>query len=131
MLKKSEVATIQVPHYDELSVKALYPMFTKDAEMMSYFPDKYPPGKGPGREYFFNILNTKHPDYLEQVMAHANKQRISAEGEDMKKQSIKISEYWEEQLASMPYLSRKYPTFFPLFLILCLLQRRTAKPCTY
>ena len=65
LLKKAEVRYIQVPHYDELSVKALYPMFAKDVEMMSYFPDKYPTGKGPPREYFFNVLNTKHPDYLE------------------------------------------------------------------
>ena len=31
LFKKSEIATIQVPHYDELSVKALYPQFVKDA----------------------------------------------------------------------------------------------------
>ena len=64
---------IQVTHYDELSVKAMYPMFLKDAEMMQYFPDKYPKGKGAPREYFFNVLNTVHPDYLQQVMDHANK----------------------------------------------------------
>ena len=40
--------------------------------MMSYFPDKYPKGKGPPRDYFFNVLNTLHTDYLAQVMAHAN-----------------------------------------------------------
>ena len=68
LLKKAEVQQIQVPYYDELSVKALYPQFAKDAEFMKYFPDKYPVGKGPPREYFFNVLNTLHPDYLAQVM---------------------------------------------------------------
>ena len=46
---------------------------------------KYPKDKGPPREYFFNILNTLYPDYLQQIMAHASKQRMSAEGEDNKK----------------------------------------------
>ena len=48
-------------------------MFAKDAEMMQFFPDTYPKGKGPPRKYFFDVLNTIHPDYLAQVMTHANK----------------------------------------------------------
>ena len=62
-----------MPHYDELSVKNLYPQFSKDAEFMALFPDSYPKGKGPPRDYFFNVLNTMHRDYLEQVIEHANK----------------------------------------------------------
>ena len=73
---------------------------------MAHFPDKCPKGKGPPRDYFFNVLNTLHPDYLKQVMDHANKQRMTSEGENMQRQSIKISEYWEEQLKAMPYLSQ-------------------------
>ena len=106
-MKKADIRYIQVPKYDELSVKNIYPMFAKDAQFMSYFPDSYPKGKGPPRDYFFNILNTLHPDYLQQVMSHASKQRMTAEGEAMKSETIDISKYWEEQLAAMPYLSRK------------------------
>ena len=65
LLKKVDVRPIQVPKYDELSVKAIYPMFAKDAQFMSYFPDTYPKGKGAPRDYFFNVLNTLHPDYLQ------------------------------------------------------------------
>ena len=36
----------------------------KDSVFMSYFPDTYAKGKGPPRDYFFNILNTQQPDYL-------------------------------------------------------------------
>ena len=64
LLKMLDVRFINVPSYDEISVKAMYPMFKKDAEMMQYFPDKYSAGKGPPRDYFFPILNTVHPDYL-------------------------------------------------------------------
>ena len=73
LMKKADVRTIEVPHYEEISVKALYPDLKKDATMMSYLPDKYPAGKSPPREYFFNILNTLYPEYLHEVMLHANK----------------------------------------------------------
>ena len=80
LLKKSEVQPIKVPFYDELSVKALWPQFAKDKKMNIYFPDKFAKDKGPPREYFFNILNTIYPEYLQQIMAHASKERMAADG---------------------------------------------------
>ena len=56
LMKKSQVQKVSVPHYDELSVKSLWPQFSKDKEFTQYFPDKYPVGKGPPRQYFFDIL---------------------------------------------------------------------------
>ena len=64
-MRKSMVKYIDVPHYDELSVKNLYSEFKTDEKFMRFFADKYPDGKGPSREYFFNILNTIYPDYLD------------------------------------------------------------------
>ena len=54
LLKKVDVLTIEVPRYDELSVKNIYPQFKKDPIIMNYFPDHYPANKGPPRDYFFN-----------------------------------------------------------------------------
>ena len=108
LLKKAEVKFIEVPHYEELSVKKMYPLMAKDPQFMSLFPDKYPIGKAPPRDYFFNILHTLHADYLQQCIAHATKQRVSSEGVAMKDATIRMSEYWSEQLDAMPYLSRKY-----------------------
>ena len=63
-------------------------------------------------------------------MTHANKQRMTLEGERMKNEAIDITQYWEEQLAAMPYLSRKSP--FPYFSspISIFVQRRTARRST-
>ena len=61
------MVTIEVPHYEELSVKNIYPSMKKDPDFQSYFPDKYPKGKAPPREYFFNVLHTLQPDYLTHV----------------------------------------------------------------
>ena len=70
-------------------------------------------------EYFFNVLNTVHPQYLEQVMDHANKQRHTAEGADMKQQSIHISQYWDEQLKAMPYLTCKFRLLSICLILFC------------
>ena len=47
LLKKQAVTTIEVPHYDELSVKRLWPQYKKDPEFQKYFPDVFPGDKGP------------------------------------------------------------------------------------
>ena len=74
---------------------------------IQFFPDDFAERRGPSRDYFFDILNTLYPDYMVKIMAHANKERHSATGEGMKNESIAISQSWQEQLKSMPYLSRK------------------------
>ena len=75
--------------------------------MNIYFPDKFAKDKGPPREYFFNILNTIYPEYLQKIMGHASKERMAADGSNNLIDSIKISKYWEEELRAMPYLLRK------------------------
>ena len=79
LLKKDQVKEITVPKYDELSVKSIYPLFKKDAVMMKYFPDVYPKGKGPPREYFFNVLNTIYPDFLQQLLEHVERSAAAAD----------------------------------------------------
>ena len=49
---------------------------------MKYFPKKLAQGRLPDWEYFFNIMNTFHPKYVEQIIKHANEQRNSVAGED-------------------------------------------------
>lgn len=130
LLRKSEVKPIMVPQYDELSVKRLFPEFKKDAQFMAYFPDHYPPSRGPPREYFFNVMNTLQPDYLANIMQHASKERMSTQGEDMKNQSIEISDFWFDALKEMPYLSRKCPVNSAFSSSSFIIQRRTARRCT-
>lgn len=79
LLPIAECRFINVPKYDELSVKGIYPLFQEDAEMMQYFPDAYPTGKGPTRDYFFTILNTVYPEYLAGLIKHANNVRNASD----------------------------------------------------
>ena len=72
LLRLDQVRRINVPLYDELSVGNLWPMFKDDAQFMKYFPNKLAQGRLPDREYFFNIMNTFHSNYVEQIIKHAN-----------------------------------------------------------
>ena len=76
--KKNEVKYIHVPAYDELSVKNLWQDLKDDPTFKVYFQDEYPDGRYPARDYFFNILNTVYPEYMKQIMDHANNERFTA-----------------------------------------------------
>jgi len=52
---------IDVPKYNEFSVKNLYKNLLSLENMEKYFPDKYPKGRLCDREYMFNVANTLHP----------------------------------------------------------------------
>ena len=68
LLELSEVRYVNVPLYDELSVKKFYPMFLHDEEVMSYLPDARQDGRKPDRTYFFNLLNTLKPEYMRNII---------------------------------------------------------------
>ena len=89
-----EVKFVQVPKFDELSVVNLQDMLKEDDDFMMYFPDKLPKGRNPGREYFFNILNTLKPEYLAHLIEHASKQRYTGANEDRKNETIEITDEW-------------------------------------
>jgi hypothetical protein len=63
---------------------------------MLFFPDLLPKNRYPARQYFFDVLNTIHPDYLKQVVDHASKQRMSMDGVDLKNDAIEITDEWME-----------------------------------
>ena len=81
LLSNNEVKPVNVPLYDELSVKKFYPMVLDDKEVMKYLPDPTPDIRLPDRKYFFNILNTVKPEYMKNVIEFANNQRMSGQAE--------------------------------------------------
>ena len=57
-------------------------------------PDPTPDQRIPDREYFWNVLNTVHPEYLKKVLDHANEQRMAAKDVKMSEQLIDVSDAW-------------------------------------
>lgn len=82
LLRLDEVKRINVPFFDELSVKNIYPQVKDDPDIASHFCKETESGRLPEREYFFNVVNTHQPEYMKLLVDHALKQRNSAEGQE-------------------------------------------------
>ena len=109
LLRLDKVTRINVPMYDELAVGKLWPMFKDDAQFMRFFPTKMATGRLPDREYTFNIMNTFHPKYVEQIIKHANEQRNSVAGEAQANEAIEVTDEWGDTLNAIPFKSCKQP----------------------
>ena len=108
LLPLSEVKHINVPFYDELSVKDLWPQMQGHADFMRFFPAQFPKGRLPDRAYMFNILNTVMPGYVTEIISHANKVRATQQHKAEQEQVITVTDDWYEKLTSIPFVSRKF-----------------------
>ena len=87
----ADVRFINPPNWDEIGVKNLYGKVTAQPEMSRYFPDKFPKGSQCDKSYFFNVWNTVMPSQVKQVIDHANSQRYTVKGEEVKNNSIVLT----------------------------------------
>ena len=108
LLRLDQVKRICVLLYDELAVIKLWPMMKHDAKMVKFFPTKMAKNRVPDREYFFNILNTFHGEYLQKLITHAQFQRNESEGIAKAKETIEITDEWWNTLNSVPFVSCKH-----------------------
>ena len=107
LLPLADVKWIEVPKYQELSVVNIFPRFKKDAEVMSYIPDRLPKGRLPDRVYFFNVLHTIHPEFVKEMVTVANNNRHEAKSASVADGVIKVSDEWWQKLTEIPFVSGK------------------------
>lgn len=71
MLKQSELNQINIPRYDELSVKRIYSMVIKKLpEIEPYFPT-YEKGVYPTNRFFWTILSSLKKEMVDQLLKEA------------------------------------------------------------
>jgi hypothetical protein len=90
LLKTKEVTICNPPHYDEISVSNLYKHCILMPNMMDHFPDNYPKGRNCGREYFFTILSSLHPNYTNELILKCKKDRYTLNDDEQKNEAILI-----------------------------------------
>ena len=103
---------------------------------MKYIPDVTMESRVPARDYFWNILNTVHPEYVKNVIEHANNLRMKANDETKPAEFIEVSEQWWQKLNAVPFVSCKWIashltfliTFITLFLFFNRAQRENGAP---
>ena len=106
LLELCKVIHCNVPKYDELSVKKFWPLLQSDVAFMLYMPDPTPDGGLPDREYFWNVLNTLQTAYVQQLIAHANAQRMTLQEKADGADAIEISDEWWQKLNALPFVSQ-------------------------
>ena len=55
---------VNVPRYDELSVRKFWPILRQDKTFMKFMPDKDNTQIFPERDYFWNVANTVQNGYV-------------------------------------------------------------------
>ena len=55
----------------------------------------------------YNVWNTKYPDDVRDVIAHANTVRYSVTAEKVKDETILITQEWQREIESLPFLSKQ------------------------
>ena len=107
-LRQNEINRMEVPCYQEISVKNLYEDAIKDEILAKYLPSKEQlSGRLPEREFFFGLLCTLRNQYMKDIIAEAHKARYTVADDDAKKQGIVISEAWLVELEKHPFHSSK------------------------
>jgi hypothetical protein len=108
-LRQNDVNHMEVPCYQEISVKNLYEDAMKDELLVKYLPTREQlSGRLPERDFFFGLLCTLRNQYMKDIIAGAHKARYTVGEDDTKKQAINISQAWMAELQKHPYHSSKW-----------------------
>jgi hypothetical protein len=76
-------------------------------ELSMFFPPQQTPSDVPDREYFFNVINTIDPEYLNSLIRHAQNQRFANQKPDENPNVIEVTQFWQNELKASPYFSSK------------------------
>ena len=107
-LKQNEINHMEVPAYQEISVKNMYEDAMADDLLSKYLPTKEQlAGRLPERDFFFGIVGTLRNQYMKDIIADAHKKRYTLGEDDPKKEGILISDAWLAELQKHPYHSSK------------------------
>ena len=99
---------MQIPAYNEISVKNLIDDAMNDPVVSKYLPSaEQLGGKLPERDFFFGIMCTLKSAYMKEIIEEANKKRFKLDQDDDSKEGIVISENWFKELTKHPYHSSK------------------------
>ena len=118
LLKAKDVVHCNPPRYDEISVKALYDYCIAFENMQLYFPDEYPKGRCCNREYFFTVLATLHPKYIDHLIRQCKEARFAVNDDEQKQEAIELTEEWANELKMFPQFARKCLHFIQLIIII-------------
>ena len=112
LLKKSEIKPVDMGHYPEVSVKALYTDYSERPAIKPYMPPKLHKGRQCDKEYFFTVVNSICEGEITAIIHHANHQRNNVDEGELQKESITMTQEWQELMSQFPWASVSTLIFF-------------------
>ena len=98
-LKQNEVNHMEVPCYQEISVKNLYADAMKDELLANYLPTQEKlSGWLLERDFFFGLLCTLSNQYMKDIITDAQNDRFTIADGASNDKGISISEAWMAEL---------------------------------
>ena len=110
-LLQTQVPAKTVPNWPQLAVKHVYAEALKLKDVADFLPD--PTGKGeqrlPERDFFWKVLYSLHPVYVEDLIKRAAAERHPA-AQNLQEQrwAVGVSKEWVDQLLLHDFTSSKY-----------------------
>ncbi len=100
---------MEVPCYQEISVRNLYEDAMKDELFAKYLPTREQlSGRLPERGFFFGLLCTLRNQYMKDIIAEAQKARFTVQEGVSGEKGIAISDAWMAELQKHSYHSSNY-----------------------
>jgi hypothetical protein len=83
---------MEMPCYQEISVKNLYEDAMKDEVLVKYLQTREQlSGRLPERDFFFGLMCTLRNQYMKEIITFAHKVQYTVAEDDTKKQAFSIS----------------------------------------
>ena len=99
---------LEIPNYQELSVKNLYEDAMKDPVLAKYLPNKdQVSNKLPEREFFFGVMCSLRKQYMADIIAEAQAKRFKIQEGEQPQDAIVLTEAWMQELQKHPCHSSK------------------------
>ena len=111
--QKNNIRNLRVPLWNELSLDNQWPQAIQLPGFVDHMPDDWiGDGKGPRkrreRQYFWAILVTQAPQYVEELIKDCRQQRMQQQQNRINRpQALAVAANWVEPLLSQPFIPGK------------------------
>ena len=108
VFERQNVACLFVPVWEEMGIKRVWPEAARITEFLMYFPDGWTATHKTERKFFYGILSTLAPNFVQAMVNEARQLRHNHRiSRQMPVRQMNISSQWADLLLREPFVSCK------------------------
>ena len=117
VLDRQFIPNLVIPNWTELGVKTIWPQACKLDTFLRYMPDGWAGTDKIERKFFFGVLTSIAPMFIQTVINQARQMRYDHKlDRQMPTNQMQISEKWADMLLSQPFYSGKFISWYTSFI---------------